>query len=302
MPYYIQSLLPHPLSSGSLPLPVFLSVPCSKQVKCLKRCIEVSLRALYDGYVIWHNASEHPSQIKWQMLFFASWIFLGQADFETFCFSLCLSVPPAFSLLFLSSSMTLQSLPFCLSLNSQHNYCVIASDRESLLVDVLLSFLTDTPPSALFSVGVCPSLHRSLLHNMISCVHRREESVSIDTSNNTSVFGLLACGGHIKTERESRGWVEWIPGRALTFLPLFGSLKACPVPEGSEAFWELRLTTWAAICVCPCCLPPPSTAAAMAPPHHRLPVAVPLSIHPGGWMALIGKICVSVVQLTREWQ
>lgn len=69
-----------------------------------------------------------------------------------------------------------------------------------MVVDVSLSFLTDTQPSALFSVGVYPSHLRSLLHNMISCVYCREGSVSIDTDNNIPVFGLLACGGHIKTE------------------------------------------------------------------------------------------------------
>jgi len=72
-----------PSSPQDPSLSAFLSVPRSKQIKCLKRCIEVSLRVLYDGYVMWHNASERPSQIKWQMLFFASWIPLGQADFES---------------------------------------------------------------------------------------------------------------------------------------------------------------------------------------------------------------------------
>ena len=61
-----------------------------------------------------------------------------------------------------------------------------------MVVDVLLSFLTDTQPSALFSVGVYPSLPHSLLRDMISCVYQREGSVSIDTDNNILVFGLLA--------------------------------------------------------------------------------------------------------------
>lgn len=69
-----------------------------------------------------------------------------------------------------------------------------------MVADVSLSFLTDTQPSALFSVGVYPSHPRSLLHNMISCVYWREGSVSIDTSDNIPVFGLLARGGHTKTE------------------------------------------------------------------------------------------------------
>lgn len=99
------------------------------------------------------------------MLFFASWIFLGQADSETFSAALPLSLsvplPLLLSLLFslfsLSSSVTLQSLPFCFSFNFRRDYCVIAGDRQSVVVDVSLSFLTDTQPSALFSVSVYPS-------------------------------------------------------------------------------------------------------------------------------------------------
>lgn len=107
----------------SLPLFLSLSAPHSKQVKCLKRCIEVSLCALHDGYVMWHNASERPSQIKWQMLFFASWIFFWPSwiwDFK-FCSPSPLSLwfcAPCFSPLTLSfHPMTLRSLPFCFSLN-----------------------------------------------------------------------------------------------------------------------------------------------------------------------------------------
>lgn len=61
-------LPPHLLSS---------SILFSKQVKCRKRCIEVSARTVHDGYVVWHRAFERPSQIRWQMLlfFFASWVF-----------------------------------------------------------------------------------------------------------------------------------------------------------------------------------------------------------------------------------
>lgn len=140
-----------PLSSGSLL--VFPCVPRSQQVKCLKRCIEVSLCTLYDGYVIWHNASEHPSQIKWQMLFFASWIFLAQAEFWVL-FSLSSASAPFLTFLL----MTLQILPFCFLLQFRHNYCVIAGDRESVVADVSFSFLTDTLPSALFSVGVSPPI------------------------------------------------------------------------------------------------------------------------------------------------
>lgn len=124
-------------------------------------------------------------------------------DFQ-FCsppFSLCSVLCCFFSSpFFFSSTVTLQSLPFCFSLNFRHNYCIIAGDRESVVVDVLLSFLTDTQPSALFSVGVYPSHPHSLFHNMISCVYWREGSVSIDTDDNIPVFGLLARGGHIKTE------------------------------------------------------------------------------------------------------
>lgn len=142
------------------------------------------------------------------MLFFASWIFLGQADSETFSvalpLSVCASSSPAFSLLLtffsFSSSVTLQSLPFCFSFNFRRDYCVIASDRQSVVVDVSLSFLTDTQPSALFSVSVYPSHPHRLHHNMISCVYWREGSVSIDTADNIPVFWLLARGGHIKTE------------------------------------------------------------------------------------------------------
>lgn len=142
------------------------------------------------------------------MLFFASWIFLGQADSETFsaALPLSLSVPLPlllslfFSLFSLSSSVTLQSLPFCFSFNFRRDYCVIAGDRQSVVVDVSLSFLTDTQPSALFSVSVYPSHPRRLHHNTISCVYWREGSVSIDTTDNIPVFWLLARGGHIKTE------------------------------------------------------------------------------------------------------
>lgn len=149
------------------------------------------------------------------MLFFASWIFLGQADFETFSFSLPLSltVPPlscffSSSHFFFSSTVTLQSLPFCFSLNFRHNYCVIAGDRENVVVDVLLSFLTDTRPSALFSIGVYPSHPHSLLHNMISCVCWREGLVSIDTDNNIPVFGYAGMWRANKDGGERRGCVE----------------------------------------------------------------------------------------------
>lgn len=70
----------------------------------------------------------------------------------------------------------------------RHNYWVIASDRKSVTVDVSLFFLTDTQPSALFSVDVYPSCLPSLLYNMISCVHWRGGSVSIDTDDNITVF------------------------------------------------------------------------------------------------------------------
>lgn len=43
-------LLSSLLSSALLSFSFFL--PSFKQVKCLKRCIEVSLRAPYDGYVM----------------------------------------------------------------------------------------------------------------------------------------------------------------------------------------------------------------------------------------------------------
>lgn len=79
-----------------------------------------------------------------------------------------------------------------------------------MVVDVSLSFLTDTQPSALFSVGVYPSHPRSLLHNMISCVYWREGSVSIDTDNNIPVFGLLAffmCRAY-KDRGKRKGCVE----------------------------------------------------------------------------------------------
>lgn len=136
-PYYRRALKPllSPPQVLSTALSVFfLSVPRSKQVKCLKRCIEVSLRILYDGYVIWHNASECPSQIKWQMLFFASWIFLGQADFEIFLFAvlLCLSLwlcsrTLSSAHVFFLSTMTLQkSTILFFLLNFKHNYSVIA--------------------------------------------------------------------------------------------------------------------------------------------------------------------------------
>lgn len=69
-----KTLLPAILPSHLLPT-IFSSILLSKQVKCLKRCIEVSACTLNDGYVVWHNAFKRPLQIKWQMLFFASWIF-----------------------------------------------------------------------------------------------------------------------------------------------------------------------------------------------------------------------------------
>lgn len=78
-----KALLPACLSSHLLSS-IFSSVSLSKEVKCLKRCIEVSLYALYDGYVVWHNAFKHPSQIKWQMLLFASWIFYWPGWFWEF--------------------------------------------------------------------------------------------------------------------------------------------------------------------------------------------------------------------------
>lgn len=138
-----------------------LSIPpsLSKWVKCLKRCIEVSVCAPHDGYVIWHNASKGPSQIKWQMLFFASWFFFWPGWFWDLKFCSPILFPWAsvlfFSLFFfyIYCDLTKPAILFFIEFHRLH-YCIIASDRESMAVDVSLSFITDTQPSALFSVGV----------------------------------------------------------------------------------------------------------------------------------------------------
>lgn len=89
--------------------------------------------------------------------------FSGQADFETLSFALlilflCASVLLLFLFslfLFTHCDLTKPAILFFIEFH-RHNYCVIASDRESVAVDVSLSFITDTQPSALFSVGVYP--------------------------------------------------------------------------------------------------------------------------------------------------
>lgn len=122
----------------------------------------------------WHIALRHPSQIKWQMLFFASWIFLGQVDFKTFPFAqpcfLQWCDSPAYLFAFSFDplwNLKAQQLKGCLLFsppNFKQGWCVIACDKERVVVDVSLSFLTDTQPSALFSFDVYPAHPLCLLH------------------------------------------------------------------------------------------------------------------------------------------
>lgn len=302
----------------STALCVFSLCPRSKQVKCLKRCIEVSLRILYDGYVIWHNASERPSQIKWQMLFFASWIFLGQADFETLLFaillslslSLCGSCTLSSAYVFFSSTMTLEKpailvLFFCcffFKLNFKHNYGVIAKQKER--GHWCLTCFFNWHSAICFVQRWClPCPSRSLFCNIISCVYRREASVSIDTDINIPVFGLFMTTQY-KDKR--RGCTQWNAQQALDFLLVFQSLKTPLVPEGNEAFWELQcalpvnhhLSVFAAVLQSTIThfSRSSTTRALTSCLWPRLPIRL------SGWMALIGKICGIVVSLTCEWQ
>lgn len=127
------------------------------------------------------------------------------------CFGSPASFPPPPLLASFSSALTLQRLPFCFSLNFRHNYRVIAGDRESVVVDASLSFLTDTQPSALLNVAVYPS-HLPLLsspalppsqqHFATRAGERgREIRLHRYRRQHTSVLGArLAYGGHVKTE------------------------------------------------------------------------------------------------------
>lgn len=82
-----------------------------------------------------------------------------------FLFDFVLLLFPSHSFL-PSHDLTKPAILFFVELH-RHNYCIIASDSESVAVDVSLRFITDTQPSALFSVGVYPSCLPSLLHNMV---------------------------------------------------------------------------------------------------------------------------------------
>lgn len=83
--------------------------------------------------------------------------------------------------------------------------------------------------------------------------------VRTDTDDNTTVC-LLAHGGHIKTAARGDAALSEFLDKALTFLPVFGSLKPPHPPpslslKGNEAFWELwNNTTAADACGCTCCL------------------------------------------------
>lgn len=72
--------------------------------------------------------------------------------------------------LFIQRDLTKPAILFFIEFH-RHNYCIIASDRESVAIDVSLFFLTDAQPSGGFSVGVYPSRLPSLLLNTISCVY-----------------------------------------------------------------------------------------------------------------------------------
>lgn len=231
--------------------------------------------------------------LSWQ-----SWFW----DFQFCPLPLSLSLPlclcsPSFSVLLtfsLSSTVTSQSLPFCFSMNFRHNYCVIAGDRESVVVDVLLSFLTDTQPSALVSVGVYPSHPRSLLHNMISCVYWRERSVSIDTSNNMPELELLAflMWRAYKDGGRRRGCCRDILDERWPFCLHLDHLGLPLSPKRNKAFWELWHTTWAAVYAqCGRSTTPAPTARGDYCP----------SVQVDGWLWLV-KSVAPVAGLTCDWQ
>lgn len=215
--------------------------------------------------------------------------------------------PSLWLLLFLFSShfplihcdLKKSAILFCFLLNFKHNYCVIAGDKESVVVGVSLSFLTDTQTSALFSVGVYSAHSLSLFHNMISCMYWQETSVSIDTDNNMPVFGLLAffIWSSYKWWGKKLHWVKSWTSSDLSACISFTS--GCPCP------WREQNTTWAVMSKLHVSLLLLLTISHCGHSTTPAPYACRwrlLSIRPGGWMALIGKICGPVPGLTYDWQ
>lgn len=163
-------LPPHLLSS------IFSSILFSKQVKCLKRCIEVSACTLHDGYVVWHNAFERPSQIRWQMLFFCV-VGLWPGWFWEFNFTFFLSASTRIFLLFSLCPFTRCDLlaVFFIEFHTR-NCCEITSDKKCVNSDVSLSFISGGPPQHLlyFVLG-------------LSCIYWHSFSISIVTDNNKNM-------------------------------------------------------------------------------------------------------------------
>lgn len=137
-------LPPHLLSS---------SILFSKQVKCRKRCIEVSARTVHDGYVVWHRAFERPSQIRWQMFLFfflRCGSFIGQDELGELNFTSFLSASARIFAAFSLCPFTCCDL-LAVFLIEFHacNCCEITSDEKRVNADVSLSRRT-----------ICFILHR----------------------------------------------------------------------------------------------------------------------------------------------
>lgn len=86
------------------------------------------------------------------MVLFLAWLILRIEVLLSYPLSLSFC-PLPLTFFFIYCDLTKPAILFFIEFRRLH-YCIIASDRESMAVDVSLSFITDAQPSALFSVGV----------------------------------------------------------------------------------------------------------------------------------------------------
>ena len=132
------------------------------------------------------------------------------------------------------------------------------------------------------------------------------ESVSIDTYNNTSclVCWRSLCRGHVKTKRRGAVALNEFLDRHWP-LRLYLDLWRLPLSRrglgilGAGAQY-LRSDIWLYIVVT--LLPTITHCVHGTTPAPTFSLWLVLPICPGGWMALIGKICGPVIGLTIDWQ
>lgn len=158
------------------------------------------------------------------------------------------------------------------------NYCVITSDRTSVSVDISLSFINGTPPHHL----LCFVLGLSWVYFFDQHRYSRQQN-----------YVYLA---HRGTKRDGRtGCFDWIPGQAMTFLPAFGSLEAVlslkAIKHSGSHGTELMQQYLTIFAVFLSLITEYVCYGTTAGPTARGSL---MSIHPGGWIALISQICGTV--------